>query len=280
MSQPSLFDFGYTEELENDAPVKKIKLLSLFSGIGAFEKALDNLGWEYELVNYCDIDKYASRAYAAIHGVSEDMNLWDVASVDTQKLPDGIDLVTYGFPCQDISIAGKQKGFFNADGSSTRSGLFFEALRIIHDTQPRVAVAENVANLMSQSFVDIYHMVVEGLNEAGYNSYVQILNAKDFGIPQNRERVFIVSIRKDIDKGFEFPETRPLELRLKDLLEDEVDEKYYLSDAMVEFFTSNSEKQKESGNGFTFAPTGGGGIAKTITTRSGSRMDDNYIKES
>lgn len=253
-----LFDFGYTEELKKTLVLRRIKLLSLFSGIGAFEKALKNLGWDFDLLNYCEIDPYASKAYAAIHEVSEDMNLGDVKTIDTSNLPKDIDLITYGFPCQDISIAGKTKGFWNEDGSITRSGLFFEALRIIRDTQPVVAIAENVKNLMSESFRDIYHTVVESLGEAGYNSYVQILNAKDFGIPQNRERVFIVSIRKDKDMGFEFPATRPLELRLKDLLEDEVDEKYYLSDVMMDYLTSNSEKQKEAGNGFTFSPTEGG----------------------
>ena len=254
-----LFDFGYSESLKDGSPLRKIRLLSLFSGIGAFEKALKNLGWDLDLVGYSEIDKYASKAYSAIHEVSEDMNLWDVKTIDTSKLPKDLDLLTYGFPCQDISIAGKTKGFWNEDGSITRSGLFFEALRIIKDTQPRVAIAENVKNLMSESFRQTYHTVVESLGAAGYNSYVQILNAKDFGIPQNRERVFIVSIRKDIDMGFEFPATRPLELRLKDLLEDEVDEKYYLSDVMMDYLTTNSEKQKEAGNGFIFSPTDGGG---------------------
>ena len=108
-----------------------MKVLSLFSGIGAFEKALDNLGVQKELVAYCEIDKYASMSYAAIHGVSESKNIGDITKVDEKKLPKDIDLITYGFPCQDISLAGKQKGLFNADGTQTRSGLFFEALRII-----------------------------------------------------------------------------------------------------------------------------------------------------
>lgn len=119
-----------------------MKLLSLFSGIGAFEKALDYLNINYQLVNYCEIDKYASKAYSLIHNVSEDMNLGDITKVDTTKLPKDIDLISYGFPCQDISLAGKQQGMFNDDGSKTRSGLFFEALRIIEDNKPKIAVAE------------------------------------------------------------------------------------------------------------------------------------------
>lgn len=206
-----------------------MKVLSLFSGIGAFEKALDVLKIPYELVGYCEIDKYASKSYSAIHDVPETMNLGDITKIDEKALPKDIDLITYGFPCQDISLAGKQKGLFNEDGSQTRSGLFFEALRIIEETQPRVAIAENVKNLTGKKFNAQFQIVLASLEVAGYNNYWQVLNAKDYGIPQNRERVFIVSIRKDIDTGFfKFPEPFPLELRLKDMLEDEVDEKYYL----------------------------------------------------
>lgn len=212
-----------------------MKLLSLFSGIGAFEKALDNLEIPYELVGYCEIDKYASKSYSAIHNVPESMNLGDITKVDEKALPKDIDLVTYGFPCQDISLAGKQKGLFNEDGTQTRSGLFFEALRIIEETQPRVAIAENVKNLTSKKFNAQFQIVLESLEQAGYTNYWQVLNAKDYGIPQNRERVFIVSIRKDIDTGmFQFPKGFPLELRLKDMLEDEVDEKFYLSNVQIE----------------------------------------------
>ena len=206
-----------------------LKLLSLFSGIGAFEKALDKLGVEYELVNYCEFDKYASKSYAAIHGVDESLNLGDITKVNEKELPKDIDLITYGFPCQDISLAGKQKGLFNDDGTQTRSGLFFEALRIIEETQPKVAIAENVKNLVGKKFKPQFEIVLDSLDKAGYNNYWQVLNAKDYGIPQNRERVFIVSIRKDIDNGcFKFPQGFELKLRLKDMLDDEVDEKYYL----------------------------------------------------
>lgn len=221
-----------------------MKILSLFSGIGAFEKALDYLNINYELVNYCEIDKYASKAYSLIHNVSENTNLGDITKVDTSKLPKDIDLITYGFPCQDISLAGKQQGMFNNDGSKTRSGLFFEALRIIEDTKPKIAIAENVKNLVSKKFNAQFQAVLQSLEEAGYNNYWKVLNAKDFGIPQNRERVFIVSIRKDIDPGsFEFPKPFELKLRLKDMLEDEVDEKYFLSDKMIEYIIATDYKQ-------------------------------------
>ena len=199
-----------------------IKLLSLFSGIGAFESALRRGGYEYNLVNYCEIDKYASSSYSQIHNVSEDLNLRDVTKVDTSKLPKDLDLITYGFPCTDISIAGRKKGFFDENGNPTRSGLFYDALKIIRDLQPKYAIAENVKNLTGKKFKEEFKSVLDGLTDAGYNNYWQILNAKDYGIPQNRERVFIVSIRKDIDNGnFRFPPKQQLKCVAKDFLETE-----------------------------------------------------------
>ena len=121
-------------------------------------------------------------------------------------------------------------------------------------------------------------MVLKSLEEAGYSNYWKVLNAKDYGIPQNRERVFIISIRKDIDKGFEFPEPFPLKLRLKDMLDDEVDEKFYL-DSTKEYFIKHSFESEEKGNGFRFAPhvKKNANVAKTVTTRAGGRMDDNFV---
>ena len=245
-----------------------MKLLSLFSGIGAFEAALDNIGIDYELVGYCEIDKYASKSYSAIHGVPETMNFGDITKIDEKKLPRDIDLITYGFPCQDISLAGKQKGLFNEDGTQTRSGLFFEALRIIEETQPKIAIAENVKNLVGKKFKEQFEIVLNSLEQAGYNNYWKVLNAKDFGIPQNRERVFIVSIRKDVDTGvFEFPEGYPLELRLKDLLEDVVDEKYYIDNDRVSswlrqlsFEINDDEKVTCLGNYYGHGPSFDGAV--------------------
>lgn len=164
-----------------------INLLSLFSGIGAFEKALDNLGIEYNLVGYCEIDRYAAKAYSLLHNVPESMNFGDITKVDEKSIPVPIDLITYGFPCQDISIAGKKQGLMDDEGNKTRSGLFFDALRIIECCKPRFAVAENVKNLTSKSMKDVFDIVLTSLDEAGYNCYWQVMNAADFGIPQGRE---------------------------------------------------------------------------------------------
>lgn len=217
------------QEIEKDGD--SLKLLSLFSGIGAFEKALENLNIEYELIAYSEIDKYASKAYSLIHKVHESKNLGDITLIDEKSIPLPVDMVTYGFPCQDISIAGAKQGLFNEDGSKTRSGLFFDALKIIRHTQPKIAIAENVKNLISKKFEKQFNIILNSLEDSGYNNYWQVLNSKDYGIPQNRERVFIVSIRKDIDTGiFKFPEPFELDKRLKDLLEDEVEDKFYISD--------------------------------------------------
>lgn len=228
-----------------------IKLLSLFSGIGAFESALERCGRPYEVVNYCEIDPHASRSYSQIHGVPEAKNLRDVCAIDTAKIS-GVNLITYGFPCQDISVSGKQHGFEH-NGERTRSGLFYEALRIIRDLQPEYAIAENVKALVSKKFTAEFEAVLEGLEAAGYNNYWQVLNAKDYGIPQNRERVFIISIRKDCDAGlFSFPAPQELKLRIKDLLEPEVDEKFYINTdrakKLIEKITASPEILKGGGH--------------------------------
>ena len=188
---------------------------------------------DWELVNYCEIDRWASLSYSMVNQCSESLNLRDVRTVTAETVRDRqVDLITYGFPCQDISIAGKQRGFVNDSGESTRSGLFFEALRIIKELRPRYAIAENVKALTSTKFKNEFATVLSSLEEAGYTNYWRVLNAKDYGIPQNRERVFIVSIRRDVDEGdFQFPDKEPLMLRLRDMLEpaESVDEKYYLS---------------------------------------------------
>ena len=217
-----------------------LNVLSLFSGIGAFEKALERERVLFKVMNFCEIDKYAVKSYCAIHGVSEQINLRDVSTVNTAELHD-VNLITYGFPCQDISAAGHQKGFFDENGNITRSGLFFAALKIIKDTKPEYAIAENVKALTSKKFTAEFATVLESLEQAGYNNYYKVLNAKDYGVPQNRERVFIVSIRKDVDDGsFCFPKPQPLNICLKDVLEENVDEKFYLSQDKIKSLKASS----------------------------------------
>ena len=228
----------------------KIRTLSLFSGIGAFEKALERQGIEHEIVAYCEIDKYASKSYAAIHNVPESMNLGDITKVDPKALPD-FDLLTWGFPCQDISVAGHLKGIVEGE---TRSGLYYEGFRILKEKMPKYSIIENVKNLVGKRFRADFDSMLDDIESLGYNNYWQVLNAKDYGIPQNRERVFIVSIRKDVDTGFAFPDKKPLVLRLKDILEHEVEEKFYLSEQCLNGFKKHNEKHKEKGTGFIWVP--------------------------
>ena len=199
----------------------------LFTGIGAFEKALERLNIKYDLVGFSEIDKHAIKSYCAIHNVTEDKNYGDISKINENELPD-FDIMTWGFPCQDISIAGKLKGIKEGE---TRSGLYYEGYRILKTKKPKVSIIENVKNLTSKRFKNEFDSILKDLSDLGYNNYWQVLNAKDYGIPQNRERVFIISIRKDIDNGkFIFPEKIQLQLKLKDLLEEVVDNKYYLTE--------------------------------------------------
>lgn len=251
-----------------------MKLFSLFSGIGGPEKALKRLGIEYELVGYSEIDKYASRSYSAVHEEPEIKNYWDITKINEKELPD-FDFMTWGFPCQDISIAGKQAGIHEG----TRSGLYYDGLRILKEKKPRYSLIENVKALTSKKFADTFESILHDLDEAGYNSYWQVLDAKDYGIPQHRERVFIVSIRKDIDQEYTFPEKEELTLKLKDLLEEEVDEKYYLSDRMIKTFSDMTNRNGYI-RGKCFKPheLDDDRVANTIKTTAGSRPEDNYVK--
>ena len=188
-------------------------------------------------------------------------------------------ILTYSFPCQDLSLAGKGKGMSD---TTTRSGMLWEVERILTEcyelgNMPQILLMENVPQVHSVDNVGDFNKWQLRLEELGYKNYFQDLIATDYGIPQTRNRCFMVSILGDY--SYTFPKPIPLKLKLKDMLEDNVDQKYFLSDKMIEFFTHNEEKQKENGNGFRFNVSDGDTIAKTITTRSGSRMDDNYIKE-
>lgn len=208
-----------------------IRVLSLFSGIGAFERALENLHVPFDLVAYSEIDPFASKSYSLLHHVPESKNLGDITRIDETSLPQDVDAVFYGFPCQDISIAGMKRGLADEDGNKTRSGLFFDALRIIRHVRPKIAIAENVKNLTGKKMRPVFQTVLSSLSDAGYNNYWKVLNGSDYGMPQQRERVFIVSIRKDIDDGhFTFPEPVPLSSCMGDYLDADVPESYYLSE--------------------------------------------------
>ena len=220
--------------------MEKLKVLELFAGLGACSKALERLNIPHEIVDAVEIDKYAIQSFNAIHKTDfepQDIMTWDK---DIE-----VDLIMHGSPCQDFSLAGKQAG--GDKDSGTRSSLMYETIRIVEKLKPKYVIWENVKNLLSKKHRHNFDAYLETLERLGYKNYYQVLNAKDYGIPQSRERVFTISVRNDIDKDFHFPEKQPLGLRLKDLLDDKVDEKYYLSDAQVNriktsTYTSNNRR--------------------------------------
>lgn len=198
----------------------------------------------------------------------------DLNIVDTDKY---CYIITYSFPCQDLSQAGQQKGM--TKGSGTRSGLLWEVERLLSEMteRPQILLMENVPNVVGSTGIKDFAQWIARLEELGYKNYWQLMNAKDYGIPQNRNRCFMVSLLGDY--YYTFPQPRKLTTRLKDVLDKEVDEKYYLSDKTIEMFIEHTQKQQAKGNGFKFEPTDGGGYAKAVTTRAGQRTDDNFIKE-
>lgn len=273
-----------------------LKILELFAGIGACSKALTNLGIDHEIIDAVEIDRFAIKSFNAIHGTDfepQDITKWDK---DIE-----CDLIMHGSPCQDFSFAGKQAG--GDEGSGTRSSLMYESLRIIDKLQPKYVIWENVPALLSRKHIHNFSKYLSKMRELGYLSTYTTLNAKDFGVPQNRKRVFTVSVccpgeaRRWNDLQhlgiFKFPEARPLTVRLKDILEDEVDEFYYLSDekvAKIKMSNFNSQRDRDYkdpqcvvvGNlaskfesiNRVYSPEG---ISPTITTMGGGQREPKIV---
>ena len=192
-----------------------IRVFEAFAGYGSQSIALRNLGIEHEVVAISEIDKYAIKAYEAIHGPTN--NLGDISKIDPKDIPQH-DLFTYSFPCQDLSVAGKQAGL----GEGTRSGLLYECEKIIEYCRPKYLLLENVKNLVGKKFKANFDKWLEYLEGLGYTNYWQVLNAKDYGVPQNRERVFVISILGE-HKSFDFPSPIYLTKCIRDILEDKTD---------------------------------------------------------
>ena len=216
-----------------------LRVVTLFSGYDSQCMSLDRLHhnfpqFDYELIAWSEIDNYAIQAHNAIYPQYADRNLGDVCKIDWYKVED-FDLLTYSSPCQDFSAAGLQKG--GIKGSGTRSSLLWECERAIEEKRPKYLLMENVAALVSQKFIKLFNKWQNTLESYGYTNYAKVLNAKDYGVPQNRERIFMVSVRNDINQKFYFPEPFKLERRLKDILEDRVDEKYYLSEKLINYLS-------------------------------------------
>lgn len=280
MTQISFFDGK--EKFKIDKP---IRLIELFAGIGAQAKALENLGANFERYRAVEIDKYAVKSYNSIHGTNFDpmditkIHAEDLGVRDTDKY---CYIMTYSFPCQDLSVAGKQSGM--AKGSGTRSGLLWEVERLLTEMRrggqglPQVLLMENVPEVIGERHAKHFAEWVKFLDGLGYKSKWDLLNAKDFGIPQNRNRCFMVSVLGDY--YYDFPQGKPLEKRLIDVLQVKVDERYYIKGRTIQMLINHAKRQAEKGNGFKFEPSTGGGYAHSILTRPGERPCDNFIIES
>jgi DNA (cytosine-5)-methyltransferase 1 len=232
--------------------MKTLKVLSLFSGIGAFEKSLENLGVDVELVGFSEIDKYAIKSFCAIHNVDESLNFGDVSKINKPELPD-FDLLVGGSPCQAFSVAGHRKGF-----EDTRGTLFFQYVETLKHKQPKFFVYENVKGLINHDKGNTLDTIAQSFSEVGYRIDIELLNSKYFNVPQNRERIYIIGIRENLieneewnidekrngvlvngkrrlkDLGiksfnFKYPKQESVNLKLRDILETNVDEKFYIS---------------------------------------------------
>lgn len=226
---------------------------------------------EYTLSFFSEIDKYAQESYCAIHNADKSLNVGDITQVSEKDVPD-FNTMFGGSPCQDFSVAGKLQGAewtcekckhtYNpleahyskrercpvcgaSDINKTRSSLLVEWLRFLREKKPRFAIYENVKNITEKKFRYVFDLFLKELDEYGYNTYWKVLNAKDYGIPQNRERVYCVIVHKDVDNGlFEFPSPIPLDHKLRDLLDFNVEKKYYLNEDKVKQLASSSKFRK------------------------------------
>jgi len=252
-----------TNKTQFDVDITKpFTYVSLFSGIGGFETALNRLGGKCVMAS--EIDKHANKAYEILYGMP---TTGDVTKIAVEDVPDH-DLLTAGFPCQSFSIAGKRLGF-----EDTRGTLFFEIARIAKEKRPKVLLLENVKGLIGHNKGNTIETIVRVLNDIGYTVDFQVLNSKYFGVPQNRERVFFVCVRDDlIDRepwriegtnvvakakkrlsqidgiktfNFDWPEQTEVTTRLRDILEDNVDEKYYLSEEKTAKLVAQLESHQE-----------------------------------
>jgi DNA (cytosine-5)-methyltransferase 1 len=265
--------------------MKTIKVGSDFSGVGAFNQALIRLGISYKEVFACDMDKYARQTFIHNYGEPE----YYPTNVYEREIPkESLDIYMTSPPCQAFSLAGKRLG-----KDDKRGILFFNSHEFIKVNKPRYFIFENVKGLLSddngKTFQEWVNMLggksVNGVpvifpyeDSVPYHLYWKVLNAKEHRVPQNRERVFIIGIRDDLDNKFRFPAEEHLKKRIKDILENDIDDKYFLSENKLKSMIKHSDKKKSEGCGFQFKPKFDYEIANCITTRAGNSIDDNYLK--
>ncbi len=218
-------------------PERTVHLATAFSGIGAIEHAFQRLGIKHEIVFAGDIDDKCKQSYFANYSITEDRWFTDIRNFHANQYKGKVDLLVGGAPCQAFSMVGKRLGFEDARGT-----LFYEFARLIKESEPKVFIFENVKGLYNHDKGRTWSVMCDIFQELGYYIYYRVLNSKDYGIPQHRERVFCVGFRKPTK--FEFPAPIPLEYKMYDFLEDYIDSKYFLGDKGVKFVTSHKNREK------------------------------------
>lgn len=269
----------------------KVNIVTLCSGYDSQALACERLkrdvpNFDYELIAWAEFDPDSKQpiekqpavvAHNALFPEWSDRNLGDITNADWGSITGDIDLLCYSTPCQSISVAGLQEGF--QEGSGTRSSVIWSVLDAVRTLRPKYLLMENVSAMVSKKFVKDFQSWQTAISSLGYDNYTEILNAKDYGVAQNRPRVFMVSIRRDLGLTYHFPRAFTLERRLKDYLEPVVDARYYLSEKFIKGCIAHSDRKQSEGCGFKFEPTDGNCVAKAIGTQAGCRQTDNYIIE-
>jgi len=219
-------------------PNKTIRLATMFSGIGAIEFALKRLNLKTDIIFASDNDKFVKQSYFKNYNIDESCWYNDVHDINGTKYKNKVDLLVGGSPCQSFSMVGKRRGF-----NDTRGTLFYEFARVVKETQPKVFIYENVKGLLNHDRGETFEIIKATFDELGYKYSYQVINAKDYGVPQHRERIFVVGF-KDHSIDFKFPNSIELEHTMQDFLEDYIDSKYYLKEKGVKFVTSSKNRKK------------------------------------
>lgn len=255
---------------------KPIRLIELFAGIGSQAKALENLGVNFEHYKVVEFDKYAVASYNAVHGTAfetQDITQIHAENLEIVERESYTYILTYSFPCQDLSLAGKRKGM--AKDSGTRSGLLWEVERILDECGgdlPQVLLMENVPQVIGKNNINDFQQWIAKLESLGYQNYCEVLNAKDFGIPQNRERCFMVSLLGEY--SYTFPQPKPLETKLRDMLEKDVDSHYWLTEKQILQITQSTYDSTRRS-----IADEDGGVARTLAARDYKGAQCVAIKE-